>query len=216
MPTKSYARFLKNIETVDRLKGTYELIRTQRGGRGRAAFDHVTRSAIIFLASAFEVYVEDVLLECCNQHISFARDAKKLPHAIRSTISEYVKKESNGVSPTDLCDEGWRDVYKKITRERTDRLNTPKKRQLMDLFTNLIGINEMDINNLERIGGLDDFISFRGELAHRVRADIYVRIDKVNEEEEDIKRLVKSMDRLVLRYFRESYEDQRLPWNEVY
>lgn len=130
MPTKSYGKFLKNMETVTRLEETYDEIRCQRGRPGRAAYDHITRSAIIFLASAFEVYIEDVTKECCRQHISFAGEAKNLPHDVKDAINKYVKKDSNATPPIELCDIGWKDVYRGLVDKETAKFNTPKKGKL--------------------------------------------------------------------------------------
>ena len=62
MPSKAYGKFQKNLETVQRLNITYETMKENRHSKGRGAFDHITRSAIVFLVSAFEVYCEDVLV----------------------------------------------------------------------------------------------------------------------------------------------------------
>ncbi len=57
MPSKSYVHFLRNLDTVTRLQECYDIIRGNRNSKGRAAFDHITRSAVLFLVSAFEVYI---------------------------------------------------------------------------------------------------------------------------------------------------------------
>ena len=216
MPTKAYGKFLVNLETVNRLEGSYDEIRTRRNQRGRAAYDHITRSAIIFLASAFEVYIEDVIKECCRQHISFAGDAKNLPGGVKDTINRYVKNENNGVPPTNLCDEGWRDVYRIIVEYETEKLNTPKKRQITDLFHKLVGINNSTVENLHGINDLDGVISFRGEIAHRVRAEQYVSIQQVHNNMNIIRELVIEIDKMILDYFRTCYVGKRLPWNHTY
>lgn len=216
LPTKSYTRFIKNMETVERLSQTYHLIREARGCRGKGAFDHVTRSAIIFLASSFEVYIEDAIKECCNQHIKFANNAVKLPNSVKSTLNTYVKNEGNKTPPIDLCDEGWRKVYREITEKQTGKLNTPKKAQISALFNDLVGIAQSNINNLQDIDKLDDVIKFRGEIAHRVRADVYVGINQVSENRTIIMNLVKGIDRVIIQYFKTVYSGKRLPWNDTY
>lgn len=215
MPTRSYRRFVKNIETVTRLKETYYETCSHRGTRGRAAYDHITRSAIIFLASAFEVYVEDVIKECCDQHIIFSQNAVNLPNTVKNTINEYVKVPGNAAPPTDLCDEGWRKVYRKIAEQKTDRLNTPKKKQIIDLFESLVDIKESDINKIKRINDLDGLIRFRGDIAHRVKADTYVKIDQVSENEDIISNVIQGIDNVIIKYFKKKYPQKRLPWYEV-
>lgn len=216
MPTKAYGKFLNNMETVKRLESTYDEIRTQRNHRGRAAYDHITRSAIIFLVSAFEVYIEDVTIECCKQHISFAGEAQNLPHDVKSTIDRYVKNENNHVPPIELCDTGWKEVYRCMVEKETARLNTPKKKQIGELFNNLLGIRVLDLENIEGIDDLDSVITFRGEIAHRVKAEQYVKIDQVRDNVKIISKLTVEIDKMILEYFRYCYPGRRLPWNYTY
>ena len=35
MPSKSYGRFIRNLETVTRLQDSYDIIRAHRGSRGK-------------------------------------------------------------------------------------------------------------------------------------------------------------------------------------
>lgn len=216
MPTKAYSKFLKNMETVNRLEDTYNEIRMRRNHRGRAAYDHITRSAIIFLASAFEVYIEDVVRECCKQHIIFAGDGNNLPGAVKGAINKYVKVDSNATPPMDLCDEGWSDVYRKIVDAEISKLNTPKKRQIKDLFEKLVGVSNQTIDNIVGIDDLDGVISFRGEIAHRVRAEQYVNIEQVYSNVNIICELTIEIDKMILDYFRNFYHGHRLPWNNTY
>ena len=216
MPTKSYTRFTKNMETVNRLEETYEEIRTRRNRRGKAAYDHITRSAIIFLASAFEVYIEDVAKECCNQHISFAGDASKLPNDVKNTINNFVKKDKNAEPPIMLCDEGWRRIYRIIAEQETGKLNTPKKQQIQELFNRLIGISTTKIDDIPNIEDLDSVITFRGEIAHRVKAEQYVKIEQVKKNVQTVKELVVEIDKMIINYFRDYYPEKRVPWNNSY
>lgn len=216
MPTKAYGKFLSNMDTVIRLEDTFDEIRTNRNRRGRAAYDHITRSAIVFLASAFEVYIEDVTKECCNQHIVFSEQGRNLPHDVKDAINRHVKKESNATPPIELCDDGWKEVYRKLVDKETSKLNTPKKKQIGELFGNFLGIREQDLDNIPGINELDGVITFRGEIAHRVRAEQYVKIDQVKENVEIIRRLTIDIDKMILEYFKYCYPGKRLPWNSTY
>lgn len=216
MPTKAYGNFQKNLDTVNRLQKTYDQVRIGRNSKGKAAFDHITRSAIIFLASAFEVYIEDVAQEGCTQHIALAGEAKRLPHDVKDTISKHVRNEKNGMPPIELCDQGWKEVYKTLVRKEVERFNTPKKRQIIELFQSKIGIREDDISSIPGIDKLDEVITFRGEIAHRVKASQYVTIDKVREDVEIIMSIVVELDKMILDYFKNCYPEARIPWNNTY
>ncbi|HAD53644.1 MAG TPA: hypothetical protein DCG10_00385 [Lachnospiraceae bacterium] len=215
MPTKAYGKFLKNLETVNRLDQTYDEVRISRNKKGKAAYDHITRSAIIFLASAFEVYIEDVTKECCSQHIALAGEARRLPHDVKSTINKHIR-EKNIASPTDLCDAGWKEVYRTLVNKETERLNTPKQKQITDLFGTMIGIRSTDICNLQGIDKLDEVITFRGAIAHRVKTNEYVKIERVRADVDTIKKLVVEIDKMILDYFKNCYPEVRVPWNNTY
>ena len=216
MPSQAYGRFLRNLETVTRLQDSYDIIRTHRGSRGKGAFDHITRSAVLFLVSAFEVYIEEVTCECCEVNITLARDAQRLPHGVRSTIDNAVAKKHHSFTPISLCDEGWRNVYRQLTQDATDKLNTPKVLQIKQLFGNYIGTTDSLIDSITNIDRLDDFVSFRGEITHRVKAASYVKIEKVVEGKELIAGLAMNIDRMLLDYLRSAYPDRRAPWNNTY
>jgi len=216
MPTKSYAFFLRNLDTVNRLCESYDTIRTCRNSKGRAAFDHITRSAILFLASAFEVYIEDVTNECCHQNIQLAQEAKNLPHNVRSTLCDYTQKDKTSSTPIDLCDTGWKQVYKNMTQEETDKLNTPKTLNIKHLFSKYIGISQSEIDQLPNIGKLDIFIHFRGEITHRVRVDKYVNIEDVTSYKTLIANLVIDIDKMILDCFKKTYPSKKVPWRNTY
>ena len=216
MPSQSYGRFMRNLETVTRLQESYDIIRRHRDSRGKGAFDHITRSAVLFLVSAFEVYIEEITYECCELNINLARNAQRLPHGVRSTIDSAVTKKAPSLSPISLCDEGWRNVYRQITRDATEKFNTPKVPQIKQLFGSYIGTTDPLIDGIANIDQLDDFVRFRGEITHRVRASSYVKIEKVIESKELIAGLVMDIDRMLLSFFRVTYPDRRVPWNNTY
>ncbi len=213
MPSKAYGKFLKNLDTVTRLEHTFEIVRTNRNTRGRAAWDHLTRSAIVFLVSSFEVYIEDVINETIAVHIRYSNNAQNLPGSIKDSLNKYVKNERNGTPPTALCDEGWRSIYRKIGTEKTEKLNTPKVRNLSDNFRDLLGMTQAFWSRIESIHKLDEIIIFRGEIVHRVQSDQYVNIDKVKESKEIISVIVKSVDNETLRFLKEVYPNKRAIWN---
>jgi len=157
-----------------------------------------------------------VTYECCELNITLARNADRLPHDVRSAINSYVTKKGSSISPIDLCDEGWRDVYKQMTQDVIDDFNTPKVRQIKDLFSKHIGTTDSRIVGITNIDRLDDFVRFRGEITHRVKASSYVKIEKVVEGKELIAGLVMDIDRMLLDYLRSTYSDRRAPWNNTY
>lgn len=213
MPSKAYIQFLRNIETVSRLQETYEDAKKTRNKKGRGAFDHITRSAILFLVSSFEVYCEDVIRACSELLIKNAKIADNLPNAVKNTINDYALNISN-CPPIKLCDDGWKTTYNRIVKEKTDALNTPNKANLEKLFKSLIGFTTTDINNISDIGKIDEIIIFRGEITHRVRAKKYVHIEKVVEYRTIIEKVVVAIDKKLYNYIKNKYH--KAPWKNTY
>ena len=221
MPSKSYTQFQKNLETVNRLEETYYEIKKQKHNKGgRGAFDHITRSAVIFLISAFEVYCESLICEVAGCLAKEAKDAKNLPHDVRATICDYTRNEKNGTSPLELCDEGWRTVYKSIVEQKTGALNTPKTDNLKALFKDLVGIKPKVIENImqEKSGKniLDPIIVFRGEITHKVTARHYVHIETVENCKEAISRIVVEMEKKTCDYLKNQSMEKKQPWRKTY
>lgn len=215
MPSKAYGKFQKNLETVQRLIETYEIAKGSRNSKGKGAFDHITRSAIVFLISAFEVYCEDILCESVEVLIASAKDACNLPRAVKKHINAYVRNENNHVPPTSLCDEGWRSVYRQIAKIQADHLNSPKVKNLKEIFEKLLGIFTTSVDSVKSIEKLDGIIEFRGEIVHRVKAAGYVHIEEVIHYLTVINEIVVGIDMLIREHIKNTFT-VKVPWNDTY
>ena len=215
MPSKAYGKFQKNLETVQRLNESFDTLREARNSRGRGAFDHITRSAMVFLVSAFEVYCEDVLCEGVELSIQFARDAVNLPHSVKKNINAYVRNENNHVPPMELCDEGWRQIYTRIVRVQADHLNSPKVKNLKELFDKHLGISNAAVDTIPYITQLDGIIELRGEIVHQVKTTAYVHIEDVKKHLNTINEIVIGIDVLIKEHIKNAYK-VKAPWNDTY
>lgn len=63
MPSTAYKHFKKNELDVLKLMRNYTQLNDSIGGRGKRALDHLTRSGILLLAGAWELYIEELLQE---------------------------------------------------------------------------------------------------------------------------------------------------------
>lgn len=61
MPSQAYTTFKANLKQVDKLLDAFVTMRTPTPGRKH--LDHFTRSALLFLCSSWEVYIEQVANE---------------------------------------------------------------------------------------------------------------------------------------------------------
>lgn len=215
MPSKAYIKFQNNLQTVQRLNETYEQMKKIRSSRGRGAFDHITRSSIVFLVSAFEVYCEDILCEAVQCSINAAKDAVKLPHSVKKNINTFVRNENNHVPPMNLCDEGWRQIYIDIVRLQADHLNSPKIKNLKELFEKYLGILPTNVDKISNIDQLDSIIEFRGEIVHQVKSTTYVHIEDVQKHLNAINEIVIGIDLLIREHIKSIY-NVKAPWNDTY
>ena len=191
MPSKAYKTFQKNLNQVNKLIETYNHELERNSGRGKKSLDHLTRAGLIFLCSSFEVYVESVIYETGNFITRKIYQPKKLPMEAKKTISDAVKKEKNDISPILFYDD-WK-VYYDIKK-----LNTPKVQNIQQLFKNYFGISENEIDDTAfPFKSLDDIISTRGDVAHNIYSEKYLRKGKLLEYVDTIKACVLEMDKLL-------------------
>ncbi len=215
MPSKAYGKFQKNLETVQRLNESFDILRAKRNSKGRGAFDHITRSAVVFLVSSFEVYCEDLLCETAELSTELADDALKLPHSVKKTLNAFVRNENNHVPPMNLCDEGWRQIYINLVRLQAEHLNTPKVKNLKELFEKYIGISSNTIDSVSHIDKLDEIIEFRGEIVHQVKSTTYVHIEDVKKHLHSINEIVIGLDMMAREYIKNTY-NVKVPWHDTY
>ena len=215
MPSKAYTTFQKNLNQVNRLIETYdhELERTPRK-RGKKSLDHLTRAGLIFLCSSFEVYVESVTRETGKFITKKIYQPKKLPLEAKKTIADAVKKEKNELSPI-LFYEDWKKYYNDLIFYDTKQLNTPKLKNIRQLFKNYFGIAESKIDSENYpFEALDDIISARGDVAHNLYGETYLKKTKLLEYIDTVKDCVLELDKLL---YNEIPEITKLkPWNNTY
>lgn len=214
MPSKAYSTFQKNLNQVNRLIDTYdhELERAPR--RGKKSLDHLTRAGLIFLCSSFEVYVESVTRETGKTITRKISKPKDLSAEAKKTISDAVKKEKNELSPI-LFYEDWKKYYNDLIFYETKQLNTPKVKNIRQLFKKYFGIAESKIDDENYpFESLDDIISERGDVAHNLYSEEYLKKAKLLEYTDTIKDCVLEIDKLLYNEIPETIKGK--PWNNTY
>ena len=96
---------------------------------------------------------------------------------MKTPIALRIKEEKHEQSPWKLAGDGWKDVVVAHAKECVAALNTPKSGKLKTLFSETIGIKDITHNwrwqkcsVATATKRLDDFVTLRGELAHRLKA----------------------------------------------
>lgn len=140
----------------------------------------LNRSAIIFVTACWESYIEDLAVEAFDYLLLNAQDSTVIPNKVKSLAVKGLRENQNSLAVWEIADGGWRDV---VTRHKTEvhktwleKFNTPKTAQVNDLYQNMVGLNQLSshwrwkkMTAAKAEAALDDFITIRGNIAHRIR-----------------------------------------------
>ncbi|MBE5980346.1 MAG: hypothetical protein E7249_14600 [Paenibacillaceae bacterium] len=214
MPSKAYSTFTKNVQQVDRLLEAYDLLQGPK--RGKRKLDHLTRAALMFLCSSWEVYIEQVANESGEKIAKNINEIKKLPKKIKKTIAKQINKNKNDEEAILFID-SWREYYLGMLDMKTKGLNTPKQAQVTELFEDYLGINKDLIDSsILMISEIDEIIVTRGEVAHNVFAERYLKKNVVDKYYDIIKMAVRDVDVMLYNYIPSVVDKGKKPWNNTY
>lgn len=177
MATEAKASFDENWSTITDLMGLVgpggSTTHPQSAARNRAA--------LTFCITAWEGYVEDAVREASTFLADKCASFASLPKPVRAALVNAVTpqsgpntKSTSGKYPQDLADDGWRGLLKEFSKDATEggNFNTPKTKNVADLFTKWCGIDVTDSwswQNFAKPGPakrLDESIGLRGDIVH--------------------------------------------------
>ncbi|MGX1827308.1 HEPN domain-containing protein [Paenibacillus taichungensis] len=216
MPSYSFGDYRRRTLDVKKISRDYKTLRDIFNKRGRVGLDHLSRSGILLLCGAWETYVEDIMREIAT-HFATLDKIEEMPEEVKKTIANYVKNHKEDNKVLKLADGGWKTLYlDEVVEPKISGFNTPKVRNIKELSKKLIGYEEM----LDCLGSadqdlIDNFVGFRGHIAHNVRnrGEKYLSVEKLDEYIEDFQAIVTTVDNHLLNYLR-IYVNKRL-WNRI-
>jgi len=190
MPSRARLNFEQHL-----LRDVELLIETHREvyqGPGRP-LSVLTRSGVFLLCAAWELYCEEVLMECFELVLQGAEEPMELPEGVRRTLANAVKSEKNELAALRLAGEGWREFLREKVRTKIEQLNTPNEVNIADLFARNVGV---DVHPLidQHEAALAAFISKRGDIAHRGAQAGHVSINDLAADYDYICALVRDFD----------------------
>jgi hypothetical protein len=167
----------------------------------------------LLLCAAWELYLEELVMESVEVCIARVANPDELPEAVKHTISDYVRSAKHHFKPLAMSGEGWQEVYRELAREYVKALNTPKRHPVDALFSKLIGIGQLS-NAWSDGDALDDFVTARGDIAHRGRDAGYVTINRLRDEYvAHVTSTAIETDNAIANYLHRTFEPYRYPWN---
>lgn len=179
------------------------------------------KSAIVLLVACWEAYVEDLADLSFDFLMKNAKSPNDFPKKVLSIAGSSLKADKNDSKIWDLAGEGWRKTLfkhqEKVKNRYIGKLNTPRPKQIDEMFENLIGIKNISKQlkwqgapNKNVIERLDKLITLRGEIAHRVATSKPVRKSEVVQNLNFIGYLSVKLSNIVSEYL--WAQTQKDPW----
>lgn len=211
MPSKSFKKFEdKLLVDVDRIIASHATL--NHDGGGRRGLGHLTRSGVLMLCAAWELYLEEVLIEGVEYFIEKFDSPKRLPKTVQKELAFSVKESKHELKPLELAGDGWKFLYRNHVQETVNGFHTPKSFNLNPLFRKFLGID--DISQWWSLGHreIDRFVSMRGEVAHKGSDASYVTITNLKDFLVKVKQTALEVDNELTVYLCETTPGTERPW----
>jgi hypothetical protein len=213
MPSNALAKFEGTMmRDVDRIIETHAAM--VGGRRGKQGLGHLIRGGVLLLCAAWELYVEEVLLESVEALCTRADSPDELPLPVRKSTASYVKSHANELRALDLAGDGWKTVYKDMVDGAVATFNTPKHHNIDKLFRRYVGLEGLSGQWSVGAARVDDFVSKRGDIAHRGADVEYILISMLaGTYKPDISKTAVEIDNALSTFIRATFPDEVYPWN---
>ncbi|WP_171122070.1 MULTISPECIES: HEPN domain-containing protein [unclassified Ruegeria] len=198
MPTKARKLFRdKLLPDVTNLLAAHRTLNPT--GRGRRSLGYITRSGVLMLCAAWEVYIEEIIKEGVEHLTNELDTPHTLPNRVKGKLAQAAKKDQHEFGVLNLSGDGWELVLKTHSAELCERLNTPKFGQVTELLHDWLGVDSEALENSWRHdrAHLNEFVTLRGEIAHRGADAQYVRVSTLRAYKEAIDQFVVDTDRFL-------------------
>lgn len=213
MPSKALRKFEgAMMKDVNRIIQTHADI--QNGAPGNMGLGHLTRSGVLLLCAAWELYIEEVLIESVRANIDRSTTPDGLPTPVKKSISKYVRDSLHDLKPLALAGDGWKTIYLEIAHEAVAGLNTPKNHNIDKLFSTLVGI--VNVSSAWTLGSaaVNDFVEARGDIAHRGSDAGNVHMNRLRDGfKPQIVQSAIETDNALTTFIKGAFEPHTYPWN---
>ncbi len=216
MPSKAYANYCKNSQQVYKLIKVYDDTLEANKRRGKKGLDHLTRSGLMFLCSSWEVYVEQIAIEAGEIIAKRLRGPDGLPKEVKKKISKKIKESCNEIEPINFA-RNWKEYYCNLINVEMKALNTPKKEKICSIFHAYLGLDKNRIeSDVLTISGINEIVVARGDIAHNVFADTYLKKEKLIRYFDTINKTIIDIELLFYNYIPEITGNAKRPWQNTY
>ena len=173
------------------------------GGMGqgrRYGLDVLNKSGVMFVAAAWEAFVEEVATQAIDHFLKKAKSHDVIPLPIRKATAKGLEEHKNELKVWDLAGDGWKTVvttYRdQVIREEIATFNTPKPHNVDTLYKKLLGIDSVSnswhwqgMSVVAAREKLKKFIETRGAIAHHGDLEFSITKSYVEDHRKFINRL---------------------------
>lgn len=207
MPSKALRKFEgAMMRDVDRMIDTHA---EQDGGTpGKKGLGHLTRAGVLLLCAAWELYIEEVLVEGVECSIDRGKGPKELPTSVQKEIAKYVRKTNHELKVLEMAGNGWKAIYREVAKEWVERHHSPKAHKIDEGFTKLIGLDGLSGKWNCGPDTIDRFVEVRGDIAHRGTDAENVYMNQLRDSYK-----VQLMRCAEESFVRTAFEPHSYPWN---
>ncbi len=211
MPSTALRKFeTKLLVDVDRIIESHGLL--DQNGQGRRGLGHITRSGVLMLCAAWELYVEELAVEVAELLANRATSPNDLPLPVQRELSKAVKEHKHELKPLELAGAGWEHVYISHVKDIVGSMNTPKVGPINEIYLRLTGWSKPSGSWTRGNDFVNGFVKARGDVAHRGSAAAYVRIGALRDYRRGIVQTVTEHDNAAAEFVRDNSVGN-LPWN---
>jgi hypothetical protein len=215
-PGSHFEDLVENLAEVKSLLAIHASVAGTGPGR-KWGVEVLNKSAIVLVVACWEAFVEDTVEAALKFMVENATDHTIFP----KSVLERVASKHSGPAAWSLAGEGWkkamRDNLSEVLAKTTGALNTPRAAQVDELFSKTIGLQNLSAHwrwtgrsAATSIDLLDQLITLRGSIAHRVKSSRSVVKRDVHEAIDLVRRLAAATHNTT-----RSYVEQRtghVPW----
>jgi hypothetical protein len=182
---------LANLKEVARLLEIHTKIAGPNVG-AKHKVEVLNKSGIVLLVACWEAYIEDLAEASFRFLLRRARQPDLFPSKVLAHASKRLREDKDERRVWELAGDGWKTVLRnhqeQVLRRYVGNLNTPKPKQIDELFSSLMGVSNISkkwswhrCSPAKARARLNKLVTLRGAIAHRVSAPRSVRKNEVEQ-----------------------------------
>jgi hypothetical protein len=164
------------------------------------------------ITACWEAYCEDLASEALAHIVKFSESSDAVPDELKKQIAKEIKAAQHELEMWKIADDGWKQYLTArlgtLTEERNRRLNTPKTKDIDELFYRAIGLPSISnawkwptkMTAAKARNKLDKYVALRGSIAHRAQGATAIKKADVTDFLNLIKRLAEKTEEAVHSY----------------